>query len=283
MQELLFKRIIWTLVALLAASLALLGALDRTGEEFADAAFKRALFTFAAARGLNSAISVAQGTELAVEPGGVGVIVSIGEALDPVNDLVEQFSTVMLVATSSLGLQNILLDMTSWWGVTTLSVAAAIWVLLTTWLPNQQFKRFAPSARRILLVAIFIRFAMPILMIATTWTFNTFLAAEQAEATAALEAATTQVETINSEADAPEPTENPSLLDRLDAALDEALAAMQIGDRLERLQTALSDASEHVINLIVIFLLQTVVLPIVFVWLIAEALKSLGSRLIGRD
>ena len=71
--------------------------------------------TFAIARTLDGVISVAQGTEVAVEPGGVGVNFALGQALDPINDLVERFSAAMLVATSSLALQNVLLRISEWW------------------------------------------------------------------------------------------------------------------------------------------------------------------------
>ncbi|MEM7279482.1 MAG: hypothetical protein AAF385_15320, partial [Pseudomonadota bacterium] len=110
-------KIYWTLLAVLAIAAAFSGYVDQGGEHFADKAFKRAFVTFAVARGLNGVISVAQGTEVAVEPGGVGVNFGVGQILDPVNDLVERFYTVMLVATSSLGLQKFLLTMGSWWGV----------------------------------------------------------------------------------------------------------------------------------------------------------------------
>ena len=73
-----------------------------------------------------------------------------------------------------------------------------------------------------------------------------------------------------------------SLLDRLDSAIDDAWESLQLGDRLEQLEVALSNAAEHVINLIVIFLLQTIVLPIVFVWILFELLKALGARAIGK-
>jgi hypothetical protein len=65
---------------------------------------------FAVARTLNGVISAAQGTEVALEPGGVGVVLSVGEILDPINDLIERFSAVMLIAASSLGLQALLLN-----------------------------------------------------------------------------------------------------------------------------------------------------------------------------
>ena len=113
------RKTAWTVTAIMTAVLALSGLADQTSGDYADAALKRALVTFAVARGLNGVISVAQGTEVAVEPGGVGVNFTVGQILDPINDLVEQFSSVMLVAASSLGLQKILLSMTAWWGTTT--------------------------------------------------------------------------------------------------------------------------------------------------------------------
>lgn len=64
---------------------------------------------FALARGLNAILSVAQGTELSIEPMGVGLTLTPGEILDPLNDLIEQFSSILLLASASLGIQQIIL------------------------------------------------------------------------------------------------------------------------------------------------------------------------------
>ena len=117
-------------------ALAVTGVADSASDDYSDEAFKRGLVTFAIARALNGVISVAQGTEVAVEPGGVGVNFTVGQILDPINDLVEQFSSVMLVATSSLGLQNILLNMTGWWGVTGALGAASLFLMAAIWWPG---------------------------------------------------------------------------------------------------------------------------------------------------
>jgi len=53
---------------------------------------------------------------------------------------------------------------------------------------------------------------------------------------------------------------------------------MNVGDRLNRLRDRVSNASEHIINLIVIFVLQTIILPLVFLWLFVELLKMLAAR-----
>ena len=218
-------------------------------------------------------------TEVAIEPGGVGVNFTVGQMLDPINDLVERFSAVMLVATSSLGLQNILLRMTMWWGTSLALILAAVFALAALWWRRLDESSLRPVAMRLLLVTVFLRFAVPILVIGSNLVFDTFLAAEQAAATEALEATHTEIEQINEEtATSAAATEDQSVIDRLGSMLDSSLQVMNIGDRLDRLRDRVSNASEHIINLIVIFLLQTIILPLVFLWIFVELLKMLASR-----
>ena len=73
-----------------------------------DAGMKRALVSFAGARALNAAISLAQGTEFSAGFG-AHITFSVGEVLDPVNDLVESFSNLMLLASVAFGIQKVLL------------------------------------------------------------------------------------------------------------------------------------------------------------------------------
>jgi hypothetical protein len=278
-----YSKWLWPLLATAAVALMLTGYVDQTGAAHADRSFKRALVTFASARALNGAISVAQGTELAMEPGGVGVIIAIGEILDPVNDLIEQFSTVMLIATSSLGLQKILLNITSWWAISAALIIVAIVVVATSLFSFAKFPQLGSLAKRTLLIMLFIRFVLPVLTIGTTLVFDTFLATEQAAAAAALESTTAAVKEINQDdAQQEMPNDGASFLDRLDSALDDAMQSLRLSDRLDRVQLALSNASEHVINLIVIFLLQTIVLPVVFAWLLFELLKTLAGKAVGK-
>ncbi len=256
---------------------AALGTVDATGKHYADEAFKRALVTFAVARTLNGVISVAQGTEVAVEPAGVGVNFTVGQILDPVNDLVERFSAVMLVATTSLGMQNILLRISAWWGISLFLTLAAVFYLVTLWAPSDKVREFSAVAVRILLVAAFMRFAVAILIISSNLVFNTFLAAEQAAATQALETTTSQIQELSDEAEAPN-VEEQSLMDRLGNMLDDSLNSMNVRERLAGFRDRMSNASEHIINLIVIFVMQTILLPLFFVWLLVEGLKFIASR-----
>jgi hypothetical protein len=270
-------RLLWTAVIALAVMGAVSGHLDRASEDQAENALKNALVTFAVARTLNGVISAAQGTEVALEPGGVGVVLSVGEILDPINDLIERFSAVMLIAASSLGLQMLLLTITSWWGVSGLLAAAAAGFLIVLWAPRSTVAGYAEPASRILLFLLFVRFAVPVLIIGTTIISDAFLAPKQAEATAILRDTSEDIERINESAQAVEPGEQ-SFMDRLGELIDESLQSMRVGDRMKELKESASNAAEHIVSLIAIFVLQTILLPLVFLWLLMAILKGIAGR-----
>lgn len=271
------RRLLWTAIVLASIAVAVSGIVDETAEELAERSFKRALVTFAVARTLNGVISLAQGTELALEPGGLGVNLGVGEILDPVNDLVEQFSAVMLVATSSLGLQNVLLRMTSWWGFTVLLGAAGAAALLVLWWPAPIASRWIHAGTRIVLFTLALRFLVPALVIGTNIVAMHFLEQEQQAATAALEATSEEIEELQDETGVPDAT-NRSMFERFGDSVRDTLRSMDVEGRLDRLRDSVANASEHIINLIVLFVLQTILLPIAFVWLIVELLKGAITR-----
>lgn len=271
------KRFLWTAVIALAVVGAATGHIDRASETQAENALKNALVTFAVARTLNGVISAAQGTEVALEPGGVGVVLSVGEVLDPINDLIERFSAVMLIAASSLGLQMLLLTITSWWGVSGFLFAAAVAFLVVIWGPRSTAAQYAGPALRILLFLLFVRFAVPVLIVGTTLISDAFLEPKQAAATAILRDTTEDIERISDEAQTV-PPDDQSFMDRLGDMINESLASMRVGDRMKELRESASNAAEHIVSLIAIFVLQTILLPLLFLWLFMAGLRGIAGR-----
>ena len=266
------RKITWTVLAIVAIAAALSGIADQTAESYAEDAFKRALVTFAAARTLNGVISVVQSTEV-----GVGVTVGVGEILDPVNDLIERFSGVMLVAASSLGLQNVLVTITASTSFTVALILATLFAIVTIWWPRLTENRLARTASGVLLVAMCVRFLVPVLVITTNLIADVFLATSQQEATAALEVATRDIEGLK------EPVESPpvdqSFMERLNSAWDESVEAVNVSERLTKLKESAANATEHVVQLIVLFVLQTILLPLAFLWMLMQLLKGVAERM----
>ena len=146
----------FTMAAVIAC--AWLAPLDAPAMRQADAGLKRALVSFATARLLNGVISVAQGTEASVQPFGVGVTFAPGQILDPVNDLVEQFSHLMLAASVAFGVQKALISIGSYWPVSlALSAAALGW-----WWLHLRRTSVPYWLSRLLVILLMLRFAVPV-------------------------------------------------------------------------------------------------------------------------
>jgi len=269
----------------LAAVLAVTPVVDRQAAEKYDELFQRALITFALARTLNGVISAVQGTELALQPAGVGVTLTPGEILDPVNDLVERFSWIMLCASVSLGIQQVLLDVSAWWAVQALVAVLAVWVLvLVLWLrPGEGNGGQRRLLVRLLLVALFIRFAVPLTLVGNDLVYRLFLEPRYAESTEIVTSAGKDLEGLG---DAPAaPAEPPvagngdpfiaDLLHSLGRALDSAKASMDLREKLDRIQARTTEVIQNLIQLSVVFILQTALLPIGFLWLFLQMAKWL--------
>jgi uncharacterized protein (UPF0305 family) len=128
-----------------------------------------------------------------------------------------------------------------------------------------------------LLILLFVRFAVPVLIVGTTVISDRFLAPEQEAATAILRDTTADIERINDETRATTADEQ-SLMDRLGEMIDESLESMRVGDRMKELRESASNAAEHIVSLIAIFVLQTILLPVLFLWLFVAGLKGIASR-----
>ncbi len=256
--------------------LSLTGILDSGGRAYTDAALKRAVVTFAIARTLNGVISMAQETEFAFEPAGIGVTIMPGELLDPINDLIERFSWVMLASTASIGIQGVLLRMSEWWGVSVLLVLTAGFLLYGIWSPEAP-----PWSRRVayhaLLVALFLRFAVPVLLIATSLVSDTFLREQAEQAAAALQQSSQEIreELPQTETEVKERT----IGEKLSALVTKPMDAIDLRQRIERVQERVSRIIEHIVDLIVAFTLETIVIPLVFLWLLIKSVKmSAGGK-----
>lgn len=239
--------------------------LDSAAIQQVDAGLKRALVSFATARALNAVISVAQGTEVSVQPFGFGVNFAPGQLLDPVNDLVEQFSNLMLVASVAFGVQKVLIGIGAYWLISlALTTAALGWA----WL---YFRQRQPPGwlSRMLVILLMLRFAVPVVTITTDLLFQKFLAADYETSQQVIDTATGQVARLNPPI--PVPSENQGMLEKMKGWWSENV---DVKTRFDNLKHAAEQATEHIIKLIVIFLLQTLLIPLLLIWALYGAARA---------
>lgn len=252
------KRNLQIIVCVLLAGLVWVRALDHIADQYAEEGLQRALSTFAAARGLNALISLLQGTAFNVEFG-VGATIQPGAVLDPLDDLVEQFSSLMLVATLSFGLQKWLLTLLSgvWLsGAVTAGFAGWIYFLWR----NQTVPLLL---QRLTLAGLFFRLAIPIMALGSEWVYDLSLAQDYRQSQAEI--------TVSAPPSVAPPTDE-RLVDKLRRWWEQSA---DIGERIEKLKQTADQLTRHLISLSVVFLAQTLFLPLLFLWLMRVGYRLL--------
>lgn len=261
--------------------LGLLGPVDRVSEvQLADTT-KRALVAFAAARGLNAAISAVQGTEVALQPAGVGVTLTPGQLLDPVNDLVERLSWVMLASAVSLGVQQLILSVSASPWMAGLLVAAALILGCWLWRPTWREHLLTGVLMRLALLALLLRFAMPLYVLAADSFYEGFLADEYTSATAQIEQTRERIESAQAGSSANPRAGDGSWWDKIAGSVENMRSAADLEGRIKHYTSMVGDLADNVIKLTVVFVTQSVLMPLGFLWLllaVARRLLRMPSR-----
>jgi hypothetical protein len=248
------RRILLLALLAIAVACAWLKPLDDMAGAQAQAGFKRAVASFATARALNAVISVVQGTELSVQPLGVGITLTPGQMLDPLNDLVERFADLMLMASVAFGVQLLLLEMGVHWGMSLLlSLAAAGWAW-QTW----RSKRPPALLTRVLVALLLVRFIVPLAGMASDVVYRGFMQEQYAAGQQGIEQASKAIGAL-----APD-----------GGAADKKW--WQLDRHIEQLGATIDKTVEHAIRLIVVFLLQTLILPLVVFWILLRTGRMLS-------
>jgi len=242
-----WNRVLIVVLSLVVVALALGGSLDKTGRRIVDDAFGQALIVFGTAKALNGVISLAQGTEI----GPPGVTIAVGEILDPVNDLVERFSWIMLASITSLGIQTIFMNIVTDALFNVLLLAFV--VTYNLWL----FFRFTRDEKprnlffRLTVIMVFLRFSVPLMSIANDLTYTHFVRQEYN-----IVELDRGITTVSKE------------IERFGESRFSLFNSQYYREQIERYETLAGDAGDRIVRLIIAFVFQTVVFPLLFLFLL---------------
>lgn len=178
-------RAVVMVVVLVLMLVSWLGVIDRASTDYIDSSLVQASVAFGAAKLLNALISMLQSAEVEVSMVVFSGSLGLGEMLDPFNDLVEDFSSLMKLSIGSLLVQKVLLGIVSdvfFKVVLTLSGGMVILSLLRPSLAgfNQCARLFA--------FLLFLRFALVVVVALNGVVSEYFLAGQSDRSIAVLEA-----------------------------------------------------------------------------------------------
>lgn len=148
-----------------------IGIIDKKTEEYIDDNIVSAATAFVSARAINAAVSLIQSASFSV------MIMSVnpGEVLDPINDMVEDFSTVMKISLASLATQKILIEIisTNFFKII-LTIGGLLFIVTLYFGSNQLVSKFF----KIFLTVGMLRFLLIIVLAGSTLADSAFLQEE---------------------------------------------------------------------------------------------------------
>jgi hypothetical protein len=264
---------------------------DTRATAYIDQSLKNAGAAFLLARGFNAVVSVFQESELQLEPAGVGVSLALGQALDPINDLVERFSWVMLASLTSLGIQKFLIEITPFLSIQILLLLALSALLAGVWQTNRSPIDLSQIGRILLLSAIVLRFAVPAMAFLNHQVYETFLAERHDQSVARLDRSTRMLESYALDDTAEQvgaQQEGDNAGDRqgwfgqaqetLSQAIEQGKVFFDVKTKFAAVKRLTQEMVDTVIDLIVVFTLNTIVLPLIFLW----GIFKLGRLICGK-
>ncbi|QOP46025.1 hypothetical protein [Sulfurimonas paralvinellae] len=263
-----------SIVIIILAVLSTLWQLDAEAMTMLDASFDRAMVAFGLAKALNAVISLIQGTELSLTPVGIGLNFSVGEVLDPFNDIVERFSWVMLLSSVALGIEKLLLIFSSKLFLQIALSLSGVLTLSFLWIKKLKNSLFLAYSLKIFLFLLVIRFAAVVFVYSSQILYDSLLQNEYVHATKVITKTKTELEAIE--------TKNKSILqqkkeqgflDSLGSKYDSVVESLNLSKQLDSLEKSIDDATRNIISLITVFVVQTVLFPLLFLWFIIAVIR----------
>ena len=274
------KKTVITILLVIFVSLSLSESLDTKSSEQLDNALVRSLSTFALARTLNGLVSMVQGTEINVTPAGVGVTFAPGQLLDPVNDMIERFSWVMLMSSVSIGVQEVMLHLGKTTLFKVLFTLMGLVVLLQLWLRKLTLPWRVESSIKALVFLAVLRFSVPLLVMMNTAVYNYVLEPQYTDAF--MEVSKTSHEVA-------------LLIEKVEVKQNQVkeessfLASFNLTEKYKRFRLALkesvnevietfNESMESIVRLITVFIINSIIIPLVALWLFIYGLGSFLRR-----
>lgn len=249
--------------------------LDNNADEYFSEAIEEATIAYGTARIINASISVIKESELQIEPGGVGLSLAIGQILDPVDDITERLSDVLLTAIISLGIQKLTFEI----GISIIpKILALVLVILAIliWFNNDKVVKYNSWLKYIAVILLATRFFLPISSLMSDYLYYGFFQEKIETATTNLEFYSDEIETINY-VDVPD---SEGFWDSIkNNALYLGEKAKQFKDVLYYVADNISDIVGRLVEVtwlyVGLFVIQILLLPLFMLWLMLKLVNKI--------
>ena len=251
--------------------------IDQKSEAYFTAGLKSSTLAYATTRGVNAVVSVLQWSEINVSPAGVGVTIAAGQILDPLKDMAERLSDIIVTAVVSIGMQKIAFDIGEAY------TFKAVSILLLLFLPAIWLNFRAPSIYMQILVRacyfmLMLRFLLPATSLVNEYLYENLFKVE-------IERSIDKLSVISSDYDE---------LSEIEAKKKKGMFPFLTGDdgltvdKLKQVWRKVTDNAEEIMTSLMalttlyltMFIIQILLIPLGMLWLLMKFTAYSGLDLI---
>lgn len=159
--------------------------LDDSADAYFHTSITKAGVSYGVCRIVNGTVSVIKESNLELEPAGIGLSLAVGQVVDPINDMVERLSNVLVLSITSLGIQELVYEIC----LTVAPPILAVTLLLLSILVWQEGARTAKLRGVVMTIALIItiaRFCLPLSALVNDYLQKNFFEDKIVEANHAL-------------------------------------------------------------------------------------------------
>lgn len=257
--------------------------IDAKSEAYFNQSLKSSTLAYATTRGVNAVVSVLQWSEINVAPAGVGVTIAAGQILDPLKDLAERLSDVIVTAIVSIGMQKIAFELGE--AYTFKSVAILILLFLpAVWLNFRSPSLFVQFTVRACYFMLMLRFLLPATSLVNEYLYENLFKIKIEESMKKLSSVSSDYEEL-SEIKPEEKKKSllPSLSGDTGISVDKIKKSWhRITNNAEEIMTSLMALTTLYLTM---FLIQILLIPLGMLWLLFKftaysGLDTVADRLL---
>ncbi|NWF38194.1 hypothetical protein F3F96_03455 [Mariprofundus sp. NF] len=248
-----------------------LPGIDRIADDYFSESIKAATIAYATTRGVNAVVSVVKESHLELAPAGVGVTIAAGQILDPIDDMTERLSSVLVAAIASLGIQKLGFEISEAISFKTIAILLLLSIPLL-WIGSASMTPLLQLAIKFSLILLLLRFMLPASAMISDSLYSNWLQPGMDESMQKLSVVSQNYDDMSSMA----PEQNQSFLSSMTAGAT---------DKVEKTRQAFLNMVENAENIVAsllslmtayltIFIVQILLLPLFMLWLLIALFKS---------
>ena len=176
--------------------------LDSAAEKYFQNSITKAGVSYGVCRLINGTVSVIQQSSVQLEPAGIGMSLAVGQIVDPINDMVERLSNVLVLSITSLGIQELSYEISI---ALAPPILAGLLLVLSglLWFKSDKLFALQKVVLNVLIIVSIARFCLPISSIANEFLQTHFFEDRIVEARGALAEGTADLDKLK-DVDLPE-------------------------------------------------------------------------------